>query len=297
MCFTYNHGPFIEECIESVMAQDASFRVLLRIHDDCSTDNTFEIVESYAQQFPNAILASRSSIRSYPNLPRIENGLSSEFIAYLDGDDYWADPKKLEKQVAYMRSNPSVALSHHRVVRVREGKIVGSRDNSELHNRIFSGAEIRQGAALGIDRSSVMQRSFEVEGSADWPIVNFDEFLNVQASLHGGLGFVESINPSIYRFHEGNQFATQPVHVQMLAQATSFAVIARWLKEKGFEDDSRNFALRSARILLSPYPDLKARLNTNPAALSVRSLLRAIFRRVFPLVVGKSRLLSIHGRR
>ena len=113
---TYNHEKFIAQAIESVLMQEADFPVELVIGEDCSTDATRSVVQQYAARYPNAIRA----LLPDHNLGACENGRAvteechGEYIAFLEGDDYWTDRRKLQIQVELLDKEPSFILCAHR---------------------------------------------------------------------------------------------------------------------------------------------------------------------------------------
>jgi glycosyltransferase involved in cell wall biosynthesis len=112
----YNHERFIAHAIESVLAQEAPFDWELVVFEDCSTDRTREIVCDYANRYPGRVrtVLSRHNKDYTRWLGAIQQG-AGEYIAVLDGDDYWSSPAKLRKQVALMDAHPGAALSFHDV--------------------------------------------------------------------------------------------------------------------------------------------------------------------------------------
>jgi glycosyltransferase involved in cell wall biosynthesis len=114
---TYNHEPFIRQAIEGVMMQKTNFEFELVIGEDCSTDKTREICFEYQKKYPDKIrvLWSEKNLHLNPH-PAGKNGRRTlvrcrgEFIAYCEGDDYWIDPLKLQKQVDVMRQHKNVGL-------------------------------------------------------------------------------------------------------------------------------------------------------------------------------------------
>ena len=108
---TYNHAPFIRQCLDSLLMQKTNFPFEILIHDDASTDGTKEIVEEYALKFPNIIFPFfqkenqySKGLRGLPsryNYPRCRG----RYIAICEGDDYWTDPTKLARQVEQL-DNP-----------------------------------------------------------------------------------------------------------------------------------------------------------------------------------------------
>lgn len=112
---TYNHEEFISQAIESVLSQECTFRVELLIAEDCSTDNTKSIALKYAEEYPDLIKV----LEREKNLGPTRNGYdayikcSGKYIATLDGDDYWTDVKKLQKQYDFLEQNKKyVGVTH-----------------------------------------------------------------------------------------------------------------------------------------------------------------------------------------
>jgi len=109
---TYNHENYIRDCIEGVLMQKTTFPVRVCIHDDASTDKTAEIVREYQEKYPNLIWAYYQEENSYRHSKRKE--MRSEFSGWVkegkyqatcEGDDYWIDEFKLEKQASFLDQN------------------------------------------------------------------------------------------------------------------------------------------------------------------------------------------------
>ena len=111
---TYNHRDYIEEAIDSVLAQITNFPIQLVIADDFSLDGTREIVLKYQEQYPDKIkliLQNKNVGASRNNISLFEN-LEGKYVAALEGDDYWTDPYKLQKQVDFLENNEEYGLVH-----------------------------------------------------------------------------------------------------------------------------------------------------------------------------------------
>jgi glycosyltransferase involved in cell wall biosynthesis len=109
---TYNHVKFIAQSIESVVNQQTSFPFEIVIGDDHSTDGTSQIVDQYAAQYPDLIKVVRGKTNGgpQPNSIRILENSQGKYMAALEGDDYWIDPLKLQKQADFMEQNPDFAI-------------------------------------------------------------------------------------------------------------------------------------------------------------------------------------------
>lgn len=122
-CITYNHASYIKECIDGFLMQKTNFNFEILIHDDHSTDGTEEIIKEYAKQYPDIIKPLFEKENQYSlgkptgsvvwNLPRA----SGKYIAMCEGDDYWIDPYKLQKQVDFLESHPDYGMCYTKVKR------------------------------------------------------------------------------------------------------------------------------------------------------------------------------------
>ncbi len=120
-CLTYNHAQYIHQCIQGFLMQRTTFPVEILIHDDASTDGTAGILHEYQHQYPDKIFplyeTQNQYSNGYQNLMDIEFNYSrarGKYIAYCEGDDYWTDPLKLQKQVDFMESHPDYSVCFHR---------------------------------------------------------------------------------------------------------------------------------------------------------------------------------------
>lgn len=120
-CLAYNHEKFIEKAIESFLMQKVNFKYEIIIHDDASTDRTTEIIKKYEEKYPEIIKPIYQKENQYSKkdvsitkdfiLPKTQG----KYIAFCEGDDFWTDENKLQKQVEYMERNPECGLCFHTV--------------------------------------------------------------------------------------------------------------------------------------------------------------------------------------
>lgn len=117
-CITYNHHNFIRDAIEGFLMQKTSFIYEIIIHDDASVDGTTEIVRQYAKNYPDLIFPIIQSENQYSKEPAsievrfVWPHVRGKYIALCQGDDYWIDPYKLQKQVDFMEENEEFGLVH-----------------------------------------------------------------------------------------------------------------------------------------------------------------------------------------
>lgn len=127
-CLAYNHEPYIRKALDGFIMQNTNFPFVVVVHDDASTDKTADIIREYESKFPKIIKPIYESENQYSkqdgSLRRIvDKACTGKYIAYCEGDDYWCNPHKLQKQYEAMESHPECSLCVHTVQCVsNEGK-------------------------------------------------------------------------------------------------------------------------------------------------------------------------------
>lgn len=114
-CTTYNHEHYIAQALEGFIMQETDFPFEVVVHDDASTDKTADIIREYAAKYPKIIKPIYETVNQHSkrngSLRKImDEACKGEFIAICEGDDYWIDPLKLQKQVDYLRAHPECSL-------------------------------------------------------------------------------------------------------------------------------------------------------------------------------------------
>src|SRR5215208_3554649 len=123
---TYNHERFIVQALESILIQKVNFKYEVIIGDDCSTDNTRKILEEYAVKYPDRIKLILHEKKG-EGIPGKLNFISTieaargKYIALLDGDDFWTDESKLQKQVDFLEKNPGYSICFHKASILYDG--------------------------------------------------------------------------------------------------------------------------------------------------------------------------------
>ncbi len=122
-CLAYNHGKYVEETLKGFISQKTNFKYEVIIHDDASTDNTAEIIRRYEEEYPDVIKGIYQTENKYSKhigitsnfiLPKV----SGRYVAMCEGDDYWTDPYKLQKQVDALDANEDCYMCVHKTEEV-----------------------------------------------------------------------------------------------------------------------------------------------------------------------------------
>lgn len=121
---TYNHEKFIKQALDSVLNQITDFEWIILIADDFSTDNTRKIIAEYKEIYPDKIqlLLQEKNVGPAQNFTDLITKPNSNYIAYLEGDDYWIDKHKLQEQVDFLEKNSIFSLVHTNVIALQNGE-------------------------------------------------------------------------------------------------------------------------------------------------------------------------------
>lgn len=117
ICLAYNHERYIRQCLEGFIMQKTNFAYEIIIHDDASTDNTATIIKEYELKYPHIIKPIYQKENQYSKGVKIGKTFlypkaNGKYIAECEGDDYWIDPLKLQKQVDILENNCNVGLCY-----------------------------------------------------------------------------------------------------------------------------------------------------------------------------------------
>ncbi|MBQ0087736.1 MAG: glycosyltransferase [Prevotellaceae bacterium] len=118
-CLVYNHEPYLRQCLDSIVMQQTDFPYFAVVHDDCSTDHSADIIREYAAKYPDKIHPIYEDFNCYKVGWKIADDKihaayeNATYIAICEGDDYWIDPYKLQKQVDFLESHLDYSVCAH----------------------------------------------------------------------------------------------------------------------------------------------------------------------------------------
>lgn len=117
-CLVHNHESFLEQCLSGFVIQKTNFSFVAIVHDDASTDNSKKIIEKYSRLYPQIIKPIFEEENIYQRndgsiFKLMESKMIGKYVAICDGDDYWTDPYKLQKQVDFLEKHPNYSMCIH----------------------------------------------------------------------------------------------------------------------------------------------------------------------------------------
>ena len=232
-CITYNHAQFIRKCLDGFLMQKTDFPVEILIHDDCSTDGTTEIIREYEAKYPDLIFPLYEEENQYQQGKAAEidfynyRRARGKYIAYCEGDDYWTDPLKLQKQVDFMEANPEYSVCFHdfQVYDVRNAK--------------WSKPSYNMGKPLQVDGEDISTAMFLRNANYGQPLTmlfrlsNFDyqwskqyryyrDTHEIYHLLREGKGRIMNFEGGVYNLHNGGVSTSMTIQLTALTVRESY---------------------------------------------------------------------------
>ncbi len=210
-CLVYNHEPYLRQCLDGFVMQKTDFVFEAIVHDDCSTDGSVAIIHEYAEKYPEIIkpiyeIENQYSKIGFIGIEKLMHSCShGKYTAYCEGDDYWTDPYKLQKQVDFLEQHQEYSMCFHSVNIEIGGRIKGNdvRSNGE---KCFSTKQIIEGGGNFCSTCSVVNRSTL---SNSYPLFREecqvgDYPLQILLSLRGKVHYMPEIMGTYRYMHQGS---------------------------------------------------------------------------------------------
>lgn len=210
---TYGHEQFIEEAIKGVLMQEVEFGIELIIANDCSPDKTHEIIRNIISRHPKKNLIKYykhdENVGMKPNCIFALKHCTGKYIAMCDGDDYWTDPYKLQKQVDFLEANETCALSFHQTKTIYDDGREHLYNNFELNSSFNFVDLVRRpfiSTVSSVFRNPNPLPDWFEEIASDWPL-----FLHI--SSKGNLYYMSECM-AVYRRHSQGVWSSLSNDVQ-----------------------------------------------------------------------------------
>ncbi|HCB62179.1 MAG: hypothetical protein A2W93_10770 [Bacteroidetes bacterium GWF2_43_63] len=208
---TYNHEKYISQAIEGILMQHTSFPIELVIGEDCSTDQTRKICKWYQEKYPDIIklLLPENNLGMMPNFLATLKACNGKYIALCEGDDYWSDPLKLQKQIDFLEKNTDYSICFHKM------KIIGKTNesnkcytNSFISDMTMSIEDLAKGnfifSASCVFRNLRQNDIFRIDESS--PVGDYVLFMN--CAKFGKIMYLNQ-TMAVYRIHDGGIWSSK----------------------------------------------------------------------------------------
>lgn len=214
---TYRHAEFIRECLDSLLNQKVDFEYEILLGEDASTDGTREICIEYAEKYPERIrlfLHRRENNIAVGGKPTgrfnfLHNLLNAkgQFIAICEGDDYWTDTNKLQRQVDFLRTHSEASMVYTNAQKLLDGKMVSFLEQAApptlMDSNQFILGQHRVPTCSVLIRTEVVTGIIQSLFTMKNDIFHMDYFMWTMASKFGKIGFIEN-EMVVYRVHSGS---------------------------------------------------------------------------------------------
>lgn len=225
---TYQHADYIRDCLDGILMQKTDFEIEILLGDDYSTDGTRDICIEYAKNHRDKI---RFFMHRRENNIKIAGSPSGRFnflynlcrskgtyIAICEGDDYWTDIHKLQKQVKYMETHPDAVMTYHKYLNVDA-----------------------KGNVLSEKKKFLPCTAMFVNSIGDLPDMkgcpNGDRFLHTFFLLKGEIKYIDNISHSVRRLHSGGVMSMQNKDVKLERQVLTWSSIYNAFKNTPLRKD------------------------------------------------------------
>jgi glycosyltransferase involved in cell wall biosynthesis len=214
LMLTYNHGHFIAQALASILSQQVNFEYEVVVGEDFSTDGTRRVLMDFHRRYPGRIvpLLQNKNLGAMANFAATLAACKGDYIAFLEGDDYWTNDFKLQKQVDFLDRHPGVALCCHRVALLDENGISGL--GSDMYPKIPSGPYVLEDLLkvnFVMTCSALLRRNligslpswFYKLALSDWPLFAL-------VARYGSIQLMDE-TMAAYRVHPTSSWSSRPV--------------------------------------------------------------------------------------
>ncbi len=254
-CITYNHEPYIRDAIEGFLMQKTTFPIEILIFDDASTDGTQEIIKSYAEKDPRikTFLQIENQWRKgkYGLLDWLFPTARGKYIALCEGDDYWIDPYKLQKQVDFLEANPDCSLCFHASKHIYAKNPARFYIHKPKHIPADKKFDIKDailgGGGFMATNSMVFLREYIIdlpEWTAKAPVGDAPFMLTLAS--RGKMGYIDEIM-SVYRIMTENSWSMSMQNKEKIKQH-HHAVLKMWDDFDKWTDNKYHYLVFRSKI-------------------------------------------------
>lgn len=252
ICNAYQHENVIRDALEGFVMQKTNFPFEVLIHDDASSDGTAAIIREYEEKYPEIIKPIYSKENQYSkrdgSLPRLQYGrVKGKYIAFCEGDDYWTDPEKLQKQFDALEAHPEVDMCAH-AASMRVGDELTRVISPSSEETLLSAEQVIAGGGGYFATNSLFYRA-ELQ-QTQYPfrkVLPFDYSLQILGSLRGGIWFLPD-NMSVYRYLSSATSWTSKMKTDSAKRAVHLNRVVKMLSQLDVDTDRRYHEVIQERV-------------------------------------------------
>lgn len=231
----YNHGKYIAQALDSILMQETTYSYKIIIAEDGSKDDTRTIILDYQAKYPDRfkVILQNENVGAQKNNIDLLSNLEGNYVAALEGDDYWTDPFKLQQQVDFLEENSDYVLTHH------DASVIDENGNhlkdSKLPANIkkdFNKKELQRDLSLAT--LTLCFRNIFLNKVPDLPhVVNGDMALISILGLYGKGKYMEKIQKACYRVHSGGIWSQTSRIKQNMAKYGTYEEMSKYFFRLG----------------------------------------------------------------
>jgi len=254
---TYQHADFIRDCLDGVLMQETDFPIEILIGEDESTDGTREICKAYADRHPDKIrlfLHRRENNIAIHGRPtgKFQSTYTrfmcrGKYIALCEGDDYWTDPLKLQKQVEFLEANPGYVLSHHDACIIdADGHVLEQSMLRDKYKRNLSAEALCEAPHILTLSLCYRRQAYDCPPES-LQVINGDTFLFCVLGITGQAKYQAEIRPAAHRQHVGGIWSMRQRVFRTEALAHTYGKLGAFFCRIGRENLALTFQKRQKR--------------------------------------------------
>ncbi len=258
ICAAYQHEEFIEDALNGFLAQETDFRFEVIVRDDCSSDRTAEIIRAYERKYSGIVRGIYEPFNKWPAVKAgavLRREAAGKYVAQCDGDDYWIDPKKLQKQVDILEREEDIVLVKTNALWIENGLVTAT-------------------CVPGGTRTNMFRNDIKIPDKYTKFIYFGDVYYQAYLGEKGRFAFLEDTT-AVWRKHSGGVFGSMAGGNERVLNLHRSQTQA-WIAQQFFDDGDR--AAANKHIAASVQCFLRAMKGSDLAAVFGRLIYSAVRR-------------------